>query len=175
MSRRTIPASNTSFPKSKGHCLRTSRPPSTAGSGSGAGNHVRRWGEIVIAVDCSGSINARQLGLFEAEVRSILAGQQPRLVHVLYFDTEVQRVETYQACQPVKLAPVGGGGTDFRPCFRWLKEQGITPQTLVFLTDLWGTLPSDVPPYPVLWASTGKQGPPSGRSFRWKRRSFSRG
>ena len=30
-------------------------------------------GEIVIAVDCSGSINARQLGLFEAEVRSILA------------------------------------------------------------------------------------------------------
>jgi predicted metal-dependent peptidase len=27
-------------------------------------------GEIVIAVDCSGSINARQLGLFQAEVRS---------------------------------------------------------------------------------------------------------
>ena len=43
-------------------------------------------GEICIAVDFSGSINARQLGLFEAEVRSILAGQQPRFVHVLYFD-----------------------------------------------------------------------------------------
>ena len=120
-------------------------------------------GEIVIAVDCSGSINARQLGLFEAEVRSILAGQQPRLVHVLYFDTEVQKVETYQAGQPVKLAPVGGGGTDFRPCFRWLEERGITPQTLVFLTDLWGTMPSDVPPYPVLWASTGKREAPFGQ------------
>ncbi|HTF70858.1 MAG TPA: VWA-like domain-containing protein [Edaphobacter sp.] len=59
-------------------------------------------GEICIAVDCSDSINARQLGLFEAEVRSILAGQQPRLVHVLYFDTEVQKVESYQAGQPVK-------------------------------------------------------------------------
>ena len=58
-------------------------------------------GEIGIAVDCSGSINARQLGLFEAEVRSILAGQQPRFVHVLYFDTEVQKVETYQAGQPI--------------------------------------------------------------------------
>jgi hypothetical protein len=92
-------------------------------------------GEICIAVDCSGSINARQLGLFEAEVSSILAGQLPRLVHVLYFDTEVQKAETYQAGQPVKLASVGGGGTDFRPCFRWLEERGITPQTLVFLTD----------------------------------------
>jgi predicted metal-dependent peptidase len=120
-------------------------------------------GEICIAIDCSGSINARQLGLFEAEVRSILAGQQPRLVHVLYFDTEVQKVETYQAGQPVKLSPVGGGGTDFRPCFHWLEERGITPQTLVFLTDLWGTLPSDMPPYPVLWASTGKREVPFGQ------------
>jgi predicted metal-dependent peptidase len=120
-------------------------------------------GEIAIAVDCSGSINARQLGLFEAEVRSILAGQQPRLVHVLYFDTEVQKVETYQAGQPVKLTPIGGGGTDFRPCFHWLEERRITPQTLVFLTDLWGTFPGDVPPYPVLWASTGKREIPFGQ------------
>jgi predicted metal-dependent peptidase len=120
-------------------------------------------GEICIAVDCSGSIHARQLGLFEAEVRSILAGQQPRLVHVLYFDTAVQKVETYQAGQPVKLAPVGGGGTDFRPCFHWLEERSITPQTLVFLTDLWGTFPGDVPPYPVLWASTGKREVPFGQ------------
>jgi predicted metal-dependent peptidase len=120
-------------------------------------------GEICIAVDCSGSINARQLGLFEAEVRAILAGQQPRLVHVLYFDTEVQKVETYQAGQAVKLAPVGGGGTDFRPCFHWLEERGITPQTLVFLTDLWGRFPSDVPSYPVLWASTDKREVPFGQ------------
>jgi predicted metal-dependent peptidase len=120
-------------------------------------------GEIAIAVDRSGSINARQLGLFEAEVRSILAGQQPRLVHVLYFDTDVQKVETYQAGQPVKLAPIGSGGTDFRPCFYWLEERGITPQTLVFLTDLWGTFPSDAPPYPVLWASTDNRTVPFGQ------------
>jgi predicted metal-dependent peptidase len=53
-------------------------------------------GEICIAVDCSGSINERQLGLFEAEIRSILAGQQPRLVHVLYFDTEVQSTRPFR-------------------------------------------------------------------------------
>ena len=65
-------------------------------------------GEIAIAVDCSGSVNARQLTLFEAEVRSILEGQRPERVHVLYFDSEVQKVETYEAGQPVHLNPVGG-------------------------------------------------------------------
>jgi predicted metal-dependent peptidase len=120
-------------------------------------------GEVAIAVDCSGSIHARQLGLFEAEVRSILAGQQPRLVHVLYFDAEVHRHETYQAGQPIHLTPVGGGGTDFRPCFRWLEEKGIYPQTMVFLTDLWGTFPDDAPSYPVIWASTGSRTVPFGQ------------
>ena len=36
-------------------------------------------GEIAIAVDCSGSVSVRQLGLFEAEVRSIVAGHQPTM------------------------------------------------------------------------------------------------
>jgi len=120
-------------------------------------------GEIAIAVDCSGSVSSRQLGLFEAEIRSILAGQRPRLVHVLYFDAAVQRVETYQAGQPVSLSPVGGGGTDFRPCFAWLREHGVVPQMLVFLTDLCGTFPEEVPSYPVIWASTEVRRVPFGQ------------
>jgi hypothetical protein len=120
-------------------------------------------GEIAIAVDCSGSVSSRQLGLFEAEIRSILADQRPRLVHVLYFDAAVQKVETYQAGQPVSLSPVGGGGTDFRPCFDWLEEKGIMPQTLVFLTDLCGTFPSEAPTFPVIWASTEPRRAPFGQ------------
>jgi predicted metal-dependent peptidase len=116
-------------------------------------------GEVAIAVDCSGSIQARQLGLFEAEIRSIVAGQQPRLVHVLYFDTQVHRHDTYQAGQPISLTPIGGGGTDFRPCFCWLEDKGICPQTMVFLTDLWGEFPKTAPEYPVIWASTGSNRP----------------
>jgi predicted metal-dependent peptidase len=119
-------------------------------------------GEIAIAVDCSGSVSSRQLGLFEAEVRSILEGQRPRLVHVLYFDAVIQKVETYQVGQPVSLSPVGGGGTDFRPCFNWIEERGILPQALVFLTDLCGTFPSGAPPYPVIWASTEDRRAPFG-------------
>ncbi len=120
-------------------------------------------GEIAVAVDCSGSVSERQLGLFQEEIRSILAGQRPRLVHVLYFDTAVQKFETYQAGEPISLAPIGGGGTDFRPCFDWLSERGIVPQTLVFLTDLCGTFPDEAAPYPVVWASTERRRVPFGQ------------
>jgi predicted metal-dependent peptidase len=120
-------------------------------------------GEIAIAVDCSGSINARQLGLFESEIRSILEGQRPSRVHVLYFDTEVHKVEVYEAGQPIALTPVGGGGTNFVPCFCWLDERGIVPQTLVFLTDLCGAFPREAPAYPVLRASTESGRAPFGQ------------
>jgi predicted metal-dependent peptidase len=119
--------------------------------------------EIAVAVDCSGSVSARQLGLFQEEIQSILTGQRPKLAHVLYFDAEVQKVETYQAGQPISLVPVGGGGTDFRPCFEWLRERGIVPEGLVFLTDLCGTFPSEAPPYPVIWASTEDRRAPFGQ------------
>ncbi|MGA8740172.1 MAG: VWA-like domain-containing protein [Terracidiphilus sp.] len=119
-------------------------------------------GEVAIAVDCSGSVSARQLRLFEAEVRSILEGQRPERVYVLYFDAMVHKVETYEAGERIDLNPVGGGGTEFGPCFGWLDDRGIRPQTLVFLTDLYGSFPPSAPSYPVLWASTGSQKAPFG-------------
>jgi predicted metal-dependent peptidase len=119
-------------------------------------------GEVAIAVDCSGSISARQLRLFEAEARSILEGQRPERVYVLYFDAAVHKVETYEAGQRIALNPVGGGGTAFEPCFEWLDARGIRPQTMVFLTDLYGSFPTSGPSYPVLWASTGRHEAPFG-------------
>ena len=58
-------------------------------------------GEVVIFVDCSGSINARQLSLFEAEVRSILEGQRPEHVYVVYFDACVHKVDIYETGQRI--------------------------------------------------------------------------
>jgi predicted metal-dependent peptidase len=119
-------------------------------------------GEVVVAVDCSGSVSARQLSLFEAEIQSIVEGQRPELLRVLYFDTLVHKVDIYQPGQPIKLAPVGGGGTDFRPCFAWIEENLVRPEMVVFLTDLDGVLPDDAPPYEVIWASTGAREAPFG-------------
>jgi predicted metal-dependent peptidase len=119
-------------------------------------------GEVAIAVDCSGSVSARQLRLFEAETRSILEGQRPERVYILYFDAAVHKVDTYEAGQRIDLNPVGGGGTEFGPCFEWLDVRGIRPQSLVFLTDLYGSFPQSAPAYPVLWASTGGRDAPFG-------------
>jgi len=119
-------------------------------------------GEVAIAVDCSGSVSPRQSRLFEAEARSILEGQRPERVYVLYFDAAVHRVDTYEAGRRIDLNPVGGGGTEFGPCFEWLDQRGIRPQSLVFLTDLYGSFPESAPSYPVLWASTGGREAPFG-------------
>ena len=65
------------------------------------------------------------------------------------------------------LTPVGGGGTDFRPCFHVGRGQPTYNHTvLVLLTDLYGTLPDEPPPHPVVWASTGSAARPlrTGRS-----------
>ena len=81
---------------------------------------------MATAVGCSGSIHARQLGLFEAEVRSILAGQQPQLVHVVYFDAEVHRHETYQAGQPIHLTQSAVAARIFaRASVGWKKRESI--------------------------------------------------
>jgi predicted metal-dependent peptidase len=141
---------------------KTESPPHLAGPLS-TRSYPGGRGSVVIAVDRSGSVSARQLSHFKAEIQSILDGQRPELVHVLYFDTCVHRADVYRAGQPIKLTPVGAGGTDFRPCFDWIEEHGVQPEMVVFLTDLWRSLPNKRPPYEFLWASTGAHEAPFGR------------
>jgi predicted metal-dependent peptidase len=59
----------------------------------------------------------------------------------------------------------GGGGTDFRPVFVYLEEQAITPQSLIFLTDLCGEFPEEGPLYPVIWAATTTVQAPFGETI----------
>lgn len=119
-------------------------------------------GEVAIAVDCSGSIDNRTLSLFAAEFESLIEESHPERVHVLYFDTQVQRADVFEFGQPLELAPKGGGGTDFRPVFSYLEDEGIEPHAVVFLTDLCGRFPQQEPRWPVIWASTEKREAPFG-------------
>ena len=122
-------------------------------------------GELVIAIDCSGSINERQLGQFAGEVNALIEEHRPEKVHLLYFDTLIHRHDVYSCGETVTLTPVGGGGTDFAPVFEYVEQQGLDPQALVFLSDLYGAFPEREPHYPVIWVSTSSQVAPFGETI----------
>jgi len=60
---------------------------------------------------------------------------------------------------PLQIEPKGGGGTDFRPVFEWVENQGVNPCCLIYLTDLeCNRFPAHAPAYSVLWIQTGNSG-----------------
>lgn len=117
-------------------------------------------GEIVLGYDTSGSVcNAADQAQFSAHVQAIFAEAKPQKVHVVYFDAKVQRVNVYEhGDMEFVNKPKGGGGTDFRPVFDYIEDEGIVPAVLIMLTDTYGTFPTVEPEYPVIWASVEAQG-----------------
>lgn len=123
-------------------------------------------GEIVIVVDTSGSIGAEELEQFAGEINAITCETQPELIRVVYCDAAVQAAEEFRPSEPIKLAPKGGGGTDFVPPFRWVEENGIEPKCLIYLTDLCCQSFPERPDYPVLWVTGSRKIPPFGEALR---------
>jgi predicted metal-dependent peptidase len=132
------------------------------------GLHSEELGDVVLAVDTSGSIDEATLGLFAAEANAVLAAYECA-VTILYHDTDVQRVQAWHSADgPLVLDPVGGGGTGHTCVFEWLEQSGLSPTCVVCLTDLETEFPVTVPAVPVLWAVVGhcQKVPPFGRTVR---------
>jgi predicted metal-dependent peptidase len=111
--------------------------------------------EVVVAVDTSGSVSARELDQFAAELSAILE-TAAMTVHLLYCDVRIEQAVTIQREDlPLSLTPKGGGGTDFRPAFEWVERQGLSPLCLIYLTDMACSRFPNEPGYPVLWACIG--------------------
>ncbi len=116
--------------------------------------YAEAMGTMVVAVDTSGSIDDVIIGQFEREIDSISQEMRPEKIVVVYCDCAVRCVEEFAGDDPVKLSPKGGGGTDFRPVFDWVENEGMIPACLVYLTDMLGEFPEYPPNYPVLWGDT---------------------
>jgi predicted metal-dependent peptidase len=119
-------------------------------------------GEMLFAVDCSGSIDQDTLNQFAAEISKVKDDCCPTLIHVVYFDSEVSHHETYTPDDALDIKPHGGGGTAFSPVFRYAEEHDINPVACVFLTDLYCSDFGAAPDYPVLWVSNGRDNAPFG-------------
>lgn len=123
--------------------------------------------EVVIGVDTSGSISQEVLSQFIKETQSIMDDCEPEKIHVVVCDAHVHYTETFNRGDQINIRMAGGGGTDFRPVFDWVKEQSITPLCLIYLTDLTGSFPTD-PGYPTVWATTHPGSPPFGEVVHLK-------
>lgn len=112
--------------------------------------------ELVIVVDTSGSISDSDIAQFSAECSSILE-QFDTTIHVVYCSTKVTHTESFTRQDlPLTLHAKGGGGTDFRPPFRWVENHQINPACLIYLTDMaCYHYPEKEPFYPTLWVKIG--------------------
>ncbi len=121
--------------------------------------YSERMGPLTVVIDTSGSIDQPTLNAFGTEIKAIVAATRPEKLQVIYCDAEVNHVDEFAEGDELTFTMHGGGGTDFRPPFRYLEKQGETPVALVYLTDMYGTFPEGAD-FPVLWcATTDKQGP----------------
>lgn len=112
-------------------------------------------GEIVVAIDTSGSIGARELGAFLAEIKEVADTVHPEAIRILYWDTSVRGDERYEGAEADNIVqstkPKGGGGTDVRCVPEYIAANQIKAQAVIVLTDGylyggWGEWH-----HPVLW------------------------
>jgi predicted metal-dependent peptidase len=112
-------------------------------------------GDIVLAIDTSGSIGQKELAEFASEAQGILDAYDCSLT-ILFHDSEIAHVQQWQPSDgPLRLEAKGGGGTSHCCVFEWIRNQGAQPSCVVCFSDLYTDFPENVPDCPVLWAVTG--------------------
>ena len=120
-------------------------------------------GEVVVVIDTSGSVSQRELTEFGSEIKGIVDEVRPSKVRVIYCDSRIAHIDEFGPDDDLHFAAHGGGGTDFRPPFKWLEENQIVPRALVYLTDGYGPFPEQEPDFPVMWAINNRNvTPPHG-------------
>ena len=114
---------------------------------------------LVFAWDTSGSLTEELTGMIKAHINNAVQALNPSTVEIIYCDTRVRERNTFcrtTGASPIELDinPVGGGGTRFDPVFKYISDEEIETDCLVYFTDGIGQVNVTEPDYPVLWATT---------------------
>jgi predicted metal-dependent peptidase len=129
---------------------------------------IGKLGEIVIQIDISGSITAKETEHYNGHLKRIVEECQPAKVHVLYTDTKVQKHEVFENPEELEIKYQRGGGTKMEAGFAYLKEQDIEPAVMITLTDAEDNYTTTGPDYPVVWCVSGnRRAPPYGHVIRF--------
>ena len=119
-------------------------------------------GDVMVAVDLSGSISQQDISEFNAEMQAIKEDGAPENIHVVYFHHEVTGHDVFGRDEDLEFRGKGSGGTAFSPIFKFADENDIEPVCCVVLTDLCCSDFGPRPDYPVLWVSNLSQEAPWG-------------
>jgi len=114
--------------------------------GTRPGIKVQRLQRLLVAVDTSGSIDEELLKDFFAEIHG--TWKVGATVVIVECDADVQRSYDYRGKPPKTVK--GGGGTEFEPVFKWMREQRPF-DGVVYLTDGYGPAPTSRPNCKLLW------------------------
>lgn len=115
-------------------------------------------GEIVVAIDTSGSIGSVELTEFASELSSICQVCTPNKVRVLWWDTEVHGEQIFEdnySNIAGLLKPQGGGGTYVSSVSEYINKNKINTDAVLVFTD--GYVESDIKwsiSSPTLWLIT---------------------
>jgi predicted metal-dependent peptidase len=131
-----------------------------------------RVGELIIAIDTSGSIGSQELTEFATEIVSICDTVSPEKVRVLWWDTQVHGEQVFEDNYDgiaYMLKPQGGGGTIASCVSEFLTKKSMSADCLVMFTD--GYIEENVKwttTIPTLWVVTRKRDfkPVSGTAIR---------
>ncbi len=132
-------------------------------------------GDIVVAIDTSGSIGQEQINEFAGELVSICESVSPESVRILWWDTMVHGeqmfTDNYSAIGEM-LKPLGGGGTEVGCVSKYINKQKINAECVIVFTD--GYVEHDVKwdiQAPTLWMITDAHHwtPPTGKKVIFQR------
>lgn len=127
--------------------------------------HGESIGNVDVVIDTSGSITGKVLAAFASEIVEIFDTARPQRLRVIYCDAAVNHVDVFEQGDTPVFEMHGGGGTDFRPPFKMIADEGEKPDAFVYLTDMYGAFPDADPGFPVLWCATTKVIGPFGQTL----------
>lgn len=110
---------------------------------------------VVSVMDTSGSITDELVNQYAGEKRAILDEGLTDNLTVIYNDTQVRHIEEFQRGDILKLNPRGGGGTNFRHSFDFIKKNYPDTSVVLYFTDLMTMDFGEDPGFPVLWVVYG--------------------
>ena len=115
--------------------------------------------KVVAAIDTSGSMSKEQLTKAISELYGLMTTFKFIDLWVTDCDAEVYDAKKVKKSDLTKLLLQGGGGTDFRPVFKWIKkDMRDNIDCLLFFTDLYGDFPDRKPQYDVFWVTDTPEG-----------------